>query len=241
MSQNNSDEQSYDGSAELYDAAFQDIKVRKIEWDYVTDLLKQFHKTHGYKPTVVEVGCGNGQMLKQLSYEGYITSAIGYDASLKMVGIAASRYAEVDNLSFQYIEHSELPLPSSSVDIVISFMSYRYLDWKPFMAEVDRVLIDQGKFIMVDMATTELHPEDLPLYEDTKRRTEELHACKPEFAANLKKLVDHPEWKTMLKHHPRRLASEYENFLTARYPKANWERLYVCFDHSLFGFHYIKS
>ena len=57
---------------------------------------------------------------------------------------------------------------------------------------------------------------------------------------NLKKLVDAPQWKAMLTHHPRREASEYEEFLTSRYPKGDWQRLYVCFDHSLFGFHFTK-
>ncbi len=233
-------EESYDASAELYDAAFQDMKVRDIEWDYVVGILEDFAKRHDRKPNVIEIGCGNGQLLRQLLEEGYIESAVGFDASQKMVEIASDRHDSLDALSFALIEGSDLPFPDASVDIALSFMSYRYLDWPTLMAEVDRVLIDDGNFIMVDMAVTELTEADMPLYEETRKRTQELHAKETEFAYNLKKLVAAPQWKAMLAHHPRREATEYETFLTGRYPTGDWKRLYVCFDHSLFGFQFTK-
>jgi len=233
-------EESYDASAELYDAAFQDMKVRDIEWDYVVSLLQAFAQRHGRKPNIIEIGCGNGQLQRQLLEEGYIASGVGFDASQKMVEIAQKRHDSLDPLSFALIEGSHLPFPDASVDIVLSFMSYRYLDWPALMTEVDRVLIDSGDFIMVDMAITELTDADIPLYEETRRRTQELHQRETDFAANLKKLVAAPQWKAMLSHHPRREASEYKTFLTDRYPAGDWERLYVCFDHSLFGFHHTK-
>lgn len=232
-------DQSYDSSAALYDAAFEDLKVRDIEWDYVVEKLKQWAECHGRLPRVVEVGCGNGQMMRQLLGEGLIAGAIGLDASPGMVKAAQARHKGVSDLQFRQIEKSHLPFEDGTVDVVISFMSYRYLDWEPLAREIRRVLIPVGMFLMVDMAETELSEVDRPLYEVTKKRTAELHVGNPVFAANLKALVEHPEWKAMLEFHPKRLACEYESFLTSRFPEGEWQRLYVCFDHSLFSFHVV--
>ena len=49
---------SYDHVAELYDAAFQDIRVRKDEWQWLNR-----HLPDG-KIDVLDIGCGNGALLE---------------------------------------------------------------------------------------------------------------------------------------------------------------------------------
>ena len=225
---------NYDEVALLYDTAFEDLKVREIEWNWLKGHLEGWIQEHGRKPSLVEVGCGNGQMLRQLLAEGLIGEGHGLDASAGMLERARLRGDEV---RFSQIENSIIPKEDSSCDVVLSFMSFRYLDWPRIIPEVRRVLSDGGLFLMVDMAGTELADEnDHALYLETKKRTTELHERLPKFAEDLKNLVAHPDWTTMLRNHPKRSAKECEYFLTTQFPEGNWERLYVCYDHSLFAF-----
>jgi len=195
--------------------------------------LQELAKSLGRLPWVLELGCGNGQLLRQLFEEGLIAGGLGLDVSEKMLGFAWRRHEGIAELSFQKVEGSVLPVDDQSVDLVISFLSFRYLDWGGIADEVERV---SQRFLMIDMATTELREEERSLYEETRARTERLHAERPEFARALRELVAQPSWHEMLRRHPRKRAKKYEEFLTQRFPKGKWERLYLCFDHSLFAF-----
>lgn len=223
----------YDPCAALYDAAFSDINVRELEWEFIVTNLQRIAETLGRLPRVLEIGCGNGQLLRQLHDEGFISEGIGADLSAGMLTKAENRHAEVKALRFLKIDGPKIPLPDQSVDVVISFLSFRYLDWEPISNEIERL---SSEFLMVDMATTELDESERPLYEETKQRTARLHAERPAFAQALRELVTHPAWHDMLKAHPRRHAQEYENFLRTRFPQGTWQRLYLCYDHSLFTF-----
>jgi SAM-dependent methyltransferase len=224
---------SYDECADLYDAAFDDITVRELEWNFIISRLQRIAGELGRRPTILETGCGNGQMLRQLLDEGFIASGTGLDASARMIEKAKVRHDGSNGLTFDTVESSKLPFPDKSHDVAISFLSFRYLNWKAIADEIERVA---DHFLMVDMATTVLQEQDRPLYEETRRRTEALHATRPDFARALTKLVNHPAWHEMLSHHPRIEAEKYEEFLTSRFPNGRWERLYVCGDHSLFTF-----
>lgn len=224
---------SYDASAALYDAAFDDIKVRELEWGFIVTKLKETAETLGRLPSVLEIGCGNGQLLRQLFDEGLIEAGTGLDVSTEMLAFANRRHAGVANLTFQQVTDADLGLSDQSFDLVISFLSFRYLDWERIADQIERL---GQRFLMVDMATTELLEEERGLYEDTRDRTKRLHAERPEFAEALCELVKDPAWHEMLKRHPRIQATSYEEFLTSRFPQGEWERLYVCFDHSLFTF-----
>ena len=227
---------NYDESAVLYDLAFDDLRVRALEWEWLTFQLKQWAEKNERLPVVAEIGCGNGQMLRQLQEAGFIAHAHGFDVSEGMLERARLRGG---NLDFCLIANSQIPLASDSIDVVLSFMSFRYLDWPRIAPEMKRVLTPGGLFLMVDMAGTEITtPEDNALYQETKKRTHTLHAEYPEFSENLNQLVAHPSWQEMLKHHPKRNAVEYERFLTSQFQQGIWGRLYVCYDHSLFSFSY---
>jgi len=227
---------TYDKCAELYDAAFEDIRVRKIEWEYVTGILTKWKKQNGRSPKVVEIGCGNGQMLAKLLANGSIASAIGFDRSAEMVQCAKKRNVKNGLLDFKRIPCSEIPCSDNSVDVAISFMSFRYLDWQNICDSIDRVIKTNGIFIMVDMAETILSDDEVDLYKKTKKRDEDLDQQYPNFKPALNSLVKNENWKAMLDLNPKEQAQAYEVFLSTRYPSGKWQRLYVCYDHSLFGF-----
>lgn len=225
---------NYDASSELYDKAFQNLKVRELEWLWLEKKISEWILNNGRRPKLLEVGCGNGQMINQLLNDRLIASGHGIDVSEGMLEKARAKNTKA---VFTLVEDSKIPVEDASYDIVLSFMSFRYLDWPRITEEVKRVLSRGGLFLMVDMAATVLEAEeDKQLYRETKQRTKALHLKYPDFAKNLKMLVNQPSWKEMLQHYPKRLAEEYFNFLTYQWKKGCFERLYVCYDHSLFAF-----
>lgn len=68
---------SYDHVAELYDAAFEDIRVRKDEWRWLNE-----HLPVG-KLRVLDIGCGNGALLNALSER--LESGCGVDESARII------------------------------------------------------------------------------------------------------------------------------------------------------------
>jgi SAM-dependent methyltransferase len=178
---------SYDECAELYDAAFTDIKVRELEWKFIAENLAQITDQLGRLPKVLEIGCGNGQLLRQLIDEGLITEGIGADISTGMLTQAQARNENTPGLRFLKIDGPNIDLPDQAVDVVISFLSFRYLDWPSISHQIERL---GNAFLMVDMATTEFSEEERPLYDETKKRTARLHAARPDFAQALQNLCN---------------------------------------------------
>src|SRR5688572_6105308 len=84
---------TYNPVAELYDAVFQDIKVRKDEWNWIEE-----HLPSGKDITVVDIGCGNGALLKELSPR--IRNGIGLDISSGILDRARKFTKGISNLDF---------------------------------------------------------------------------------------------------------------------------------------------
>lgn len=114
---------SYDHVAELYDAAFADIRVRQDEWKWLNERLPPGELD------VLDIGCGNGALLNALADR--IASGIGVDESASILERAGIRNSQISNLKFEKISGPVLPLDDNSFDVVISLMSFRYLDWDP--------------------------------------------------------------------------------------------------------------
>ena len=191
---------SYDHVAELYDSAFQDIRVRRDEWSWLNK-----HLPAG-KLRVLDIGCGNGALLNALSDR--IESGCGVDESAQIIERARLRNQQLTNLKFVKIDGPKLPFDDASFDIVISLMSFRYLDWDPLLAEIKRVTKPGGKFLIVDMVTVPVKASEYPRLFKDKIRTIREQRTNREFHAALQKLVSHPDWKKMLEYNP--IRSEHE-------------------------------
>ena len=92
---------------------------------------------------VLDVGCGNGALLRVLAPR--IASGVGVDASEKMIERARAHPDFGGKLRFAVIDGPLIPLPDASVDVVLSLLSFRYLDWDPIMQEFARVLAPGGR------------------------------------------------------------------------------------------------
>ena len=226
---------SYNSVAELYDAVFQDIKVRRDEWDW---LAKHIPDEDDLR--VLDIGCGNGALLKQLAPN--IKSGSGVDASEEILKQARRMNERNEHVDFHAIDGPVLPFPDNSFDLVTSLLSFRYLDWDPLMDEIKRVLTPKGRMLIVDMVTAPVQWKEFPKLLSDKVYQRQQQKRYPEFHKNLHALVSHPDWKTMLQYNPIRSEHEMKWYLESRFPgqkaeviNVGWNARVMAFDTGSFS------
>lgn len=220
---------SYNQVAELYDAAFTDIKVRKDEWEWLNK-----HLPESKDISVLDIGCGNGALLNALS--GRIKRGAGADESSGMIAQAKKRNADKNNLEFKVIDSPVLPFEDAQFDIVISLMSFRYLDWDPLLTEVKRVTKRGGKFLIIDMVTVPVGLSEYPQLLKDKLRTILSQKKNARFDDALAKLVNNPEWKKMLEYNPIRSEHEMKWYLESRFAGQKMEILNLGYNARIVAF-----
>ena len=219
---------SYDHVAELYDAVFEDIRVRKDEWRWITD-----HLPKG-EIDILDIGCGNGALLNALS--GRIGNGTGVDESAGMIEKARRRNASVTNLKFEKIDGPILPFADNSFDVVTSLMSFRYLDWDPLLAEIKRVTRPGGTFLVVDMVTVPVKPTEYARLIGDKLRTVRGRKANKRYDDALRNLVSHPDWKKMVEYNPIRSEHEMKWYLESRFPGQKMEILNMAWHSRIVAF-----
>lgn len=220
------DESTYKLVSHLYDAVFEDIRVRRDEWQW---LRKQVHTSPGSKHSrrILDIGCGNGALLRAFDEEELLSEGAGVDASPAMLDRAREGNINRDNLSFHSICGPELPFPDNHFDVVVSMLSWRYLDWDPMMAEIQRVLKPAGRLLIVDMVTAPVQQRELPQLMWDSAKAFKHRKEHPKYHEALKNLVKDPHWKTMLHYNPIRSEHEMTWYLESRFPGRQVERLNI--------------
>jgi len=214
------DEATYEQVAALYDAVFQDIRVRRDEWEWLSN---QVLDAEGLR--VLDIGCGNGALLDALSPR--IASGVGVDRSPAMIALAKRRHSKSSNLAFERVTEPALPLPDQSVDVVVSLLSWRYLDWDPIMAEIRRVLAPGGRLLVVDMVTATPRFTDLPAIIRTSMKSLTTQWRNRPFRKALRSLVKDPRWTRMVQYNPIRSEHEFVWYFESRFPGRKVETLNV--------------
>jgi len=207
---------SYDAVAAQYDRVFADIRVRSDEWRWLDARIPAGAR-------VLDVGCGNGALLKLLA--PCITSGVGVDASRGMIDRARVRAASEANLRFEVIDGPTLPVPDASIDVVVSLLSFRYLDWDPIMREFARVLAPGGHLLVVDMVAAPLGLRDIPGLLRDKARTLVQQLRHREYHGELARMVSDPKWQDMLRYNPIRAIHELRWYFNSRFPGGTVETL----------------
>lgn len=219
---------SYDGVAALYDAVFDDIGVRRdeVRWleRHLDQVVAEIAPASG-KLRVLDLGCGNGALLQR--WQARLGPSVGVDQSPAMIALARRRNAAHPHLSFAQVDGPQLPLADGSIDVAVSLLSFRYLDWDPLMRELARVLTPQGRLLIVDMAAKAPTWRELPRVVLDKLRTEVEARRRPRYRADLARLVADPRWQTMLTYNPIRAWHEYAWYLQSRFPGRDVEVLNV--------------
>ena len=220
---------SYNSVAHLYDKVFQDIRVREDEWKWLKS-----HLSDTKNSTVIDIGCGNGALLKQLA--PMIETGIGFDLSSSIIEKAKTLNAEIPNVSFHKINGPSIPVKDQSIDIAISMLSFRYLDWDPLLNELNRVLKPNGRLLIIDMVAVPPKLTEFPALIRSIFRHYRHRKKYPEYYSALKKLVSHPDWQTMLQYNPIRSEHEMKWYLESRFPGQHVEKINVGRHASILAF-----
>ena len=197
--------------------------MRRDEWRW---LERRFDALRDQgPPSVLDVGCGNGALLSAL--QSRIDSGVGVDVSSRFIAIAQARTRTLPHLSFAPITDSTLPFADRSFDVVISFLSFRYLDWNAVIPEVLRVLKPGGRMLIVDMVKQRATPADALHV----ARAAVGHVLRPlrdrRFHRDIARLTSHPDWLRMLQRHPMRDAAEYRGCFERWFPGRPIHNLHV--------------
>lgn len=96
---------------------------------------------------VLDIACGEGYGSAAMA--GAARSVVGVDISIEAVEHARSRYVGRPNLRYEQGSATAIPLPDSSVDVVVSFETVEHLyEQEEMLAEIRRVLRPDGALIM---------------------------------------------------------------------------------------------
>jgi ubiquinone/menaquinone biosynthesis C-methylase UbiE len=216
---------SYDEVAGLYAAVFEDIRIRRDEWRWLSPRIPDGAR-------VLDLGCGNGALLDQLASR--IASGVGVDASVGQLEQAAVRCEQHSHLTFHHSTQPRLPLPDNSIDVAVSLLSWRYLDWDPLLVELRRVLTPGGRLLIVDMAASPARPREIPRM--LLDRATSLVGQPAHTRAALRRMVTDARWQTMLHHNPIRAEHEYRWYLESRFPGRTVEVLNVGLSSRILAF-----
>lgn len=216
---------SYDEVASLYADVFEDIRIRRDEWRWLRPRIPQ-----GVR--LLDLGCGNGALLDQLADD--ISAGVGVDASAGQLAQARARCARHPHLTFHQTDQPSLPLPDHSIDIAVSLLSWRYLDWDPLLAELRRVLSPGGRLLIVDMAASPARAREVPRM--LADRVTSLIGQPAHTRAALRRMVTDARWRTMLHHNPIRAEHEYRWYLESRFPGQTVEVLNIGMSSRILAF-----
>ena len=98
---------------------------------------------------ILDVGCGSGWAVYEMSRYATKGRLIGIDISPAMVAKAGSSYGEPDRVTFLHGEAEQIPLEDNSFDLAVSFESvFFWPDLSKALTEIHRVLAPGGRVVI---------------------------------------------------------------------------------------------
>ena len=108
----------FDGAADLYDACRLGYPADIVGFLFATAALEA-------GSTMLEIGCGTGQLTEDLAHSGYALTAI--DIGPSMVAAARRRLAGA-GVSFRVTSFEALAAPAGSFGLIVSGTAFHWLD-----------------------------------------------------------------------------------------------------------------
>jgi ubiquinone/menaquinone biosynthesis C-methylase UbiE len=103
---------------------------------------------------ILDVGCGSGTFLVEAQKELSHSKAIGLDPDERMLQIAWNKLRQA-GVNAELVEGlaQTMPFTNASFDVVVSALTFHHLPTsikKMAVEEIFRVLVEQGRFLLVD-------------------------------------------------------------------------------------------
>lgn len=116
----------------------------------------------GHRPTIVDIGCGTGELALAISRKVREGRIVGIDNSASML-LWASRHETTDGrIRFIAGDGARLPFPDESVDLVVSTLSlHHWSNPDGVLAEIDRVLVPGGSAFIYDLGLLTLSSKEM--------------------------------------------------------------------------------
>jgi ubiquinone/menaquinone biosynthesis C-methylase UbiE len=151
MSENTSAVKQYKNISRSYDSRFR---------EYITVTTNKIAALTNIAPgtSVLDLGCGTGDMLLKLAQEysnaGLLT---GMDTSEEMLTLAKAKLASFTNVHLQLGSIEKIPYPDKHFDLIVSSGVIHYIqDIDSMTKEAFRVLKPHGRILLIDMAKESL-------------------------------------------------------------------------------------
>jgi SAM-dependent methyltransferase len=123
--------------------------------EYPAGLSKFLAETVGGRGCAVDVGCGTGQLTRQLAE--HFHKVIGIDPSEDQIANAQGP----SNVDYLRAPAEQLPLPDASASLITAAQAAHWFDRPRFYAEVRRVADDGAIIALLSYGVMRLAPSDL--------------------------------------------------------------------------------
>lgn len=105
--------------------------------------------------TILDVGCGTGQLLRRLARRFPEATLTGVDASGEMIAAACAALPDGLPVTFLETPAERLPFKDATFDLVTTTMSFHHwADQPTALREIARVLSPRGAFLLADALPT---------------------------------------------------------------------------------------
>jgi len=135
---------------------------------------------------ILDVGCGTGVLLEELTRRYPKAECVGLDLSEGMVKQAQNKIKQ-KQVKFIVGDGETLPFPDQSFDLVVSTSALHWMDYKQVFAEVARVLKPGGTFCLAtfgpetlkEIKEIGLEVNDFPSKNELENALKDFFASKP--------------------------------------------------------------
>jgi ubiquinone/menaquinone biosynthesis C-methylase UbiE len=163
------DDRYFDRWARRYDRSWtQSLLFGPVQRSVVAVLAPRLPPS----PVILDVGCGTGRLLKRFGAQLPSAGLVGLDRS---AGMAEAAQRLQPALSIERGTAEALPHPDSSIDAVVTTISFHHWSDKPAaLAEVSRVLRPGGLFALTDVSVDDLPSWPGPVWALARGRMDDM-------------------------------------------------------------------
>ncbi|MFD1259936.1 class I SAM-dependent methyltransferase [Entomomonas asaccharolytica] len=120
--------------------------------EYPAELVAFLASVVPAKKIAVDVGCGNGQLTKQLAQ--YFSTVVGIDPSASQIDNAIPH----EHVSYYCASAEQIPLTDNCANLITAAQAAHWFDLLKFYAEVQRIAVDGGVLALISYGVLNLEP-----------------------------------------------------------------------------------